>query len=305
MPTHVEQEKKVRREIANSNERRRMQSINAGFQSLKNLIPHQEGEKLSKAAILQQTASYIHQLEKEKTRLLTHNNELSMQLKHLLGNNLDSYSPPTKRKKRDTESSDEGITADYDDVNEIKREMIELRCQLERERQLRMRLEGQTEAYDSQVYHIQKSPEPKQYASNMQAQMEKDKIIYMEQIKKEEEEEKLRNDSSSETESMSRRNLETIVEAIRHLEGDRLEEGNHHSSIVHSEESEKESSETEDNRSELSDHDSPLQYIQVMEDNRQSTLTELHPYQHSYPNLLHHTNLVQYYCRPNVIVQKS
>ena len=50
MPTkpHLEQEKKVRREIANSNERRRMQSINAGFQSLKNLIPHQEGEKLSK-----------------------------------------------------------------------------------------------------------------------------------------------------------------------------------------------------------------------------------------------------------------
>lgn len=44
----MEHEKKMRREIANSNERRRMQSINAGFQSLKSLIPHSDGEKLSK-----------------------------------------------------------------------------------------------------------------------------------------------------------------------------------------------------------------------------------------------------------------
>lgn len=44
----METEKRIRREIANSNERRRMQSINAGFQSLKSLLPHHEGEKLSK-----------------------------------------------------------------------------------------------------------------------------------------------------------------------------------------------------------------------------------------------------------------
>ncbi len=43
-----EQDKRLRREIANSNERRRMQSINAGFASLKTLIPHHDGEKLSK-----------------------------------------------------------------------------------------------------------------------------------------------------------------------------------------------------------------------------------------------------------------
>lgn len=46
----LEQEKKIRREIANSNERRRMQSINAGFQSLKTLLPHHAGEKLSKVS---------------------------------------------------------------------------------------------------------------------------------------------------------------------------------------------------------------------------------------------------------------
>lgn len=46
----MENEKKMRREIANSNERRRMQSINAGFQSLRSLLPHHEGEKLSKVS---------------------------------------------------------------------------------------------------------------------------------------------------------------------------------------------------------------------------------------------------------------
>ncbi|XP_003690523.3 helix-loop-helix protein 11-like [Apis florea] len=49
--SHMEQEKRMRREIANSNERRRMQSINAGFQSLRTLLPHHEGEKLSKVCI--------------------------------------------------------------------------------------------------------------------------------------------------------------------------------------------------------------------------------------------------------------
>ncbi|XP_050077088.1 dual specificity protein kinase splA [Anopheles maculipalpis] len=69
-------EKRMRREIANSNERRRMQSINAGFQSLRQMLPHHEGEKLSKAAILQQTAEYIYSLEQEKTRLLSQNCQL-------------------------------------------------------------------------------------------------------------------------------------------------------------------------------------------------------------------------------------
>uniref|UniRef100_A0AAQ4R6V2 Transcription factor AP-4 n=1 Tax=Gasterosteus aculeatus aculeatus TaxID=481459 RepID=A0AAQ4R6V2_GASAC len=48
--TARDQERRIRREIANSNERRRMQSINSGFQSLKTLIPHSDGEKLSKVS---------------------------------------------------------------------------------------------------------------------------------------------------------------------------------------------------------------------------------------------------------------
>lgn len=48
----LDNEKRMRREIANSNERRRMQSINAGFQNLRSLLPRHEGEKLSKVSIL-------------------------------------------------------------------------------------------------------------------------------------------------------------------------------------------------------------------------------------------------------------
>jgi len=47
----LDTEKRMRREIANSNERRRMQSINAGFQSLRSLLPRHEGEKLSKVSV--------------------------------------------------------------------------------------------------------------------------------------------------------------------------------------------------------------------------------------------------------------
>ena len=41
-------DKKTRREIANSNERRRMQSINSGFMRLKSLVPSISKEKVSK-----------------------------------------------------------------------------------------------------------------------------------------------------------------------------------------------------------------------------------------------------------------
>jgi hypothetical protein len=53
-------EKKMRRQIANSNERRRMQSINAGFQSLRQLLPHHEGEKLSKVSQIMTSKSTKH-----------------------------------------------------------------------------------------------------------------------------------------------------------------------------------------------------------------------------------------------------
>lgn len=111
---NMDAEKKIRREIANSNERRRMQSINAGFQSLRTLLPHHEGEKLSKAAILQQTAEYIYSLEQEKTRLLAQNCHLkrllSLSQQHTDANDAvsasnvaNSETEMAKRRKRSNE----------------------------------------------------------------------------------------------------------------------------------------------------------------------------------------------------------
>ncbi|XP_077474964.1 transcription factor AP-4 isoform X2 [Stigmatopora argus] len=151
--TARDQERRIRREIANSNERRRMQSINAGFQSLKTLIPHSDGEKLSKAAILQQTAEYIFTLEQEKTRLLQQNSQLKRIIQELSGS-----SP----KRRRVEEKDEGIGSpdvlEDDKVEDLRREMIELRQQLEKERLARMTLEDQMRSLDAELYPEKVNP---------------------------------------------------------------------------------------------------------------------------------------------------
>lgn len=157
--TQMEQEKRIRREIANSNERRRMQSINAGFQSLRSLLPHHDGEKLSKAAILQHTAEYIYQLEQEKTRLLAQNSQLKRLLNCQMSQDSDgscSDSPLPKRKKGDNTVDDEGIAGmspqETETKEDIVRELVELRVQLERERRLRMILEDQARGMEAQAY---------------------------------------------------------------------------------------------------------------------------------------------------------
>lgn len=65
----TDQDKRNKREIANSNERRRMQSINAGFQNLRQLLPSNDGEKLSKASILQQATELIEKIQHDKSQL--------------------------------------------------------------------------------------------------------------------------------------------------------------------------------------------------------------------------------------------
>ncbi|XP_065210111.1 helix-loop-helix protein 11 isoform X2 [Planococcus citri] len=141
-------EKRMRREIANSNERRRMQSINAGFQSLRTLLPHHEGEKLSKAAILQQTADYIYQLEQERTSLLQQNCHLKRIISQHEGELASSNSPPSpggvpSKKRKTTDSSDEEIVVPLIDDREG------LRMQLDRERALRIHLEEKVARLES------------------------------------------------------------------------------------------------------------------------------------------------------------
>lgn len=145
VPGEPPQEKRIRREIANSNERRRMQSINSGFASLRTLLPHHEGEKLSKAAILQQTAEYIYSLEQEKTRLLSQNCQLKRligQTQHVMDTDETDSSPAPKRRIIDM-----GQKVLVEDESE---DVAEMQNKLERERRTRMQLEERVRMLEAQ-----------------------------------------------------------------------------------------------------------------------------------------------------------
>ncbi|XP_022180400.1 transcription factor AP-4 isoform X2 [Myzus persicae] len=265
MSVTMEHEKRMRREIANSNERRRMQSINAGFQNLRTLIPHHEGEKLSKAAILQHTADYIYQLEQEKTRLLSQNCQLKRLVSKQEGELLSTASVHKKRKIDDsTGLEDGGLMID---------EVAELRAQLEREQSLRVELEEQVKVYSARLGEVFVDPKSTtdntqttiQYHHNtntcvvgeeagmeiievnesdnlvIQREPEEDIPLVKTEITDAPEDDRL-NPVKEEPvpqqqqvlpsarvylTSTSRQNLETIVEAIRHLEGDHLFSDDH------------------------------------------------------------------------------
>lgn len=145
MPMEATSEKRIRREIANSNERRRMQSINAGFSSLRTLLPHHEGEKLSKAAILQQTSDYIYSLEQEKTRLLSQNCQLKRllgQTQHMVDADETDSGPAPKRRLIDT-----GQKLLFEENDEI----AEIQNKYERERRTRMILEEKIRTLENQM----------------------------------------------------------------------------------------------------------------------------------------------------------
>ncbi|XP_064415248.1 transcription factor AP-4 isoform X3 [Latimeria chalumnae] len=206
--TQRDQERRIRREIANSNERRRMQSINAGFQSLKTLIPHTDGEKLSKAAILQQTAEYIFSLEQEKTRLLQQNTQLKRFIQEYSGS-----SP----KRRRAEDKDEGIGSpdiwEDEKAEDLRREMIELRQQLDKERSVRMMLEEQllpAHVPPAPTHHptvIVPAPAPPPPPPLQPLPPHHVTVVTMGPS------------SVINSVSTSRQNLDTIVQAIQHIEG--------------------------------------------------------------------------------------
>ncbi|XP_014362482.2 transcription factor AP-4 isoform X1 [Papilio machaon] len=255
----MEAEKRIRREIANSNERRRMQSINAGFQALRTLLPRHEGEKLSKAAILQQTAEYIYSLEQEKTRLLSQN----CQLKRLLNQHEGGEIPLKKRKSEIISHVSSIIPDSTDDTISKSRspepvayisvstgpqkkdiESTELKTQLEQERRLRRLLEERLHSLETQIYpetgrdlthpvhyeqtdvslcklegdEIEAPVVEAPVAPLLEAAIKAEPRVEVEVLPD------ATHDASSRLylASTSRQNLETIVEAIRHLEGDHL-----------------------------------------------------------------------------------
>ncbi|XP_045204429.2 transcription factor AP-4-like isoform X2 [Mercenaria mercenaria] len=363
----LESEKRMRREIANSNERRRMQSINAGFQHLRTLLPHTEGEKLSKAAILQQTTDFIRNMQQEKAKIHAQNAYYKRLLSEVsrrcnidleMDISLCGGSPPLKRKKRDTESSDEGITADFEECKyeDIRREVMELRQKLEQERQLRMVLELRAHTLESHHYaekvhlanhseqHVQMPSGPKMdkhvpVTEEPRREEKLDSVLMCANHEKDHPSlSPTRPEPVDTPSSMSRRNLETIVEAIRHLEGESIKNEQQYSApnslhpealhpkmyIERSEESEN-SCDPDDLRSESSGRDSPsvhhhhnyvrlqsaqnLQHVSSTKLTASSVVMTSSNYSDKYPavtNVLQGNSAqLQMYYRPGVIVQKS
>lgn len=153
------------------------------------------------AAILQQTAEYIFALEQDKTRLLQQNTTLKRILSQCDRegtNNTDlKRSPPKKAKIEREPRAQENIASEEnnnslhsdDYVEEIQKELIELRCQLERERRLRINVEEK------------------------RRQLELDLVDAKSKS----------NDSAPKALAASRQSLDTIVQAIQHLEGEKPE----------------------------------------------------------------------------------
>ncbi|KAL3265937.1 hypothetical protein HHI36_010125, partial [Cryptolaemus montrouzieri] len=224
------------------------------------------------AAILQQTAEYIYNLEQEKTRLLSQN----CQLKRLLNQHEGGELPPKKRKtaevilpklEEDTPKAPEPVslitvTVNGPVANNPIENPAEIKRQLEKERGLRLILEKQIQQMEGQlfelqqqisqnhVYHVEEneglalqlvaadsippvghtqtvvcspvrsrtvSPEPEtcfvepdqRLPSVLEAAIKAEPKVEVERL-------------PSPHTSRSRQNLETIVEAIRHLEGDHM-----------------------------------------------------------------------------------
>ena len=228
-------DKKLRRQIANSNERRRMQSINAGFHTLKLLMPHVQGEKLSKvlrnkkkknviptlicrcflwsepnqASILQHAAEFIYRLNQDRERLVQQNTSLRMALSKywpsadhsLVGEPVggNRVSKATSPMVFDDEKAD---SKELEQIFHTQKELERIKTELERERAIRHSLE--TSGKDQTPL--------KEYPDN--------------EDEEEDEEENDTNDNSCTrkkprtTSPEPRNNLDIIVRAIRQIEGD-------------------------------------------------------------------------------------
>ncbi|CAD5219055.1 unnamed protein product [Bursaphelenchus xylophilus] len=124
-------DRRLRRQIANCNERRRMQSINAGFQALRQFLPQKGGDKMSKAAILQQTADLILTLRAEKEELAS---QLHGSLNPAPPSDPSVSCRTTPKKRRIDVEEMEG----KDDVSVYLKTIEDLKAALNREQQLRI-----------------------------------------------------------------------------------------------------------------------------------------------------------------------
>jgi hypothetical protein len=200
-------DKKLRRQIANCNERRRMQSINAGFHTLRVLMPHLQGEKMSKAAVLQHAAEHIFRLNQERERLLQQNTSLRMMLSKYWPNSdpgsLDQESQDGKDGKVNKATSplcfddERAASRELEQIFATQKEVDRIKAELERERSRRISLEARL----------------KDRSPSEEDDEEEDTESDMDEFKH-------KRPRVMDSGPNSRNNLDIIVRAIRQIEGD-------------------------------------------------------------------------------------
>lgn len=244
----TEEVRRHRRLIANSNERRRMQGINNGFEALRGFLACGEEQKLSKAAILQKTVSYIQQLLSEKSDLILRNAQLEKMVnggkpdenpvftREVFVVQSNDHAVPivkqepgsaTKRKRKASTAQiesmdDEGVASLYSEhsgsgedlqseVTELREETKRLRLSLENERLHRRNLETQIRNLQLQNQSLTETARYAQehYAGKISTIGATTPGVIV-------------HDETPRCRTVSRNNLESIVEAIRRLEGDHL-----------------------------------------------------------------------------------
>ncbi|CAL8087035.1 unnamed protein product [Orchesella dallaii] len=246
----TEEVRRHRRLVANSNERRRMQGINNGFEALRGFLACGDEQKLSKAAILQKTVTFIQQLLNEKSELIIRNAQME---KLVSGGKVEEnpvfarevfvvsttdhavpiikQEPVTERRRKRKASTaqlesvdDEGVASLYSEhsgsgedlqseVAELREETKRLRLSLENERLHRRNLEAQIRNLQLQNQSLTETARfaQDQYTGKMSMSnlcpSTPGVIVH---------------DETPRCRTVSRNNLESIVEAIRRLEGDHL-----------------------------------------------------------------------------------
>lgn len=157
------------------------------------------------AAILQQATDYIGSLKKEKAMLLARNAELKRVLGNLGYEVHDTGDTPLARRKQDTESSDEGVVmttscdAQDDVVDDLRRQVVDLREEVDRERQQRTTIEEQHRGLIAGIYTDLNVVDP---TTTLATSFQRPQMAH-------------------DVTTSRRGNLLTIIEAIRHLEGER------------------------------------------------------------------------------------
>lgn len=198
-------DKKLRRQIANSNERRRMQSINAGFHTLKLLMPHVQGEKLSKASILQHAAEFIYRLNQDRERLVQQNTSLRMALSKywpsadhsLVGEPLGG-SRVSKATSPMVFDEEKAANRELEQIFHTQKELERVKLELERERAIRHSLENSKDRTPVKECHGNEEDEEENDTNDNSYVRKKART----------------------TSPEPRNNLDIIVRAIRQIEGD-------------------------------------------------------------------------------------